>query len=214
MIWRKPNLRQIKVARLKLMSACPVVARMTEMLRAALLGCVFLVVPALAQPPQAAKCEICHATGGSSGAPRLNGLSAYYILRRLGDFHDPASQSPHATYYMADQASGVSASQAHALAGHFSSLPPTPAQPGPLAVKGKLLYEFGDGYIRSCASCHGVQGEGNGSAPRLAGQRRSYLVQQLANLGMMSRFHPEMSVNVRHLSPDQAKALADYLGAD
>jgi len=184
------------------------------MMRAAILGCMILVLPALAQPPQAAKCETCHAAGGAGGAPRLNGLSAYYILHRLGAFHDPASQTPHATYYMADQASGISASQAHALAGHYAGLTPTPAQPGPLAAEGRRLYETGDGRGRSCQSCHGVQGEGLGDAPRLAGQRRAYLAQQLANLSVMSRFHADMSANVRDLSADQARALASYLGAD
>jgi len=180
------------------------------MMRAAILGFVLLALPVSAQPPQAARCESCHGTGGAGGAPRLNGLSAYYILHRLGEFHDPASQTPHATYYMSDQASGVSASKAHALAGYFAALPITPAQPQPvLATQGKRLYESG-----SCQSCHGAEGEGKGAAPRLAGQRRDYLVQQLANLSIMSRFHPAMSANVRDLTQEQAKALAAYLGAD
>lgn len=182
-----------------------------------ILACLFGAVPALAQapaaPPQAKACIACHQETADGRTPRLNGQTSYYILHRLAAFHDPASQSPHATYQMWDQATGVSAAGAHAIAGYFSQLPVTPAQPKqPLAEQGRALYTTGG--AQSCQSCHGAQGEGGGTAPRLAGQRRAYLARQLADFGLMVRYHSGMSAEARSLTPEQATAVAAYLGAD
>ena len=161
---------------------------------------------------EAAKCQTCH--GPLESAPRLNGQRADYILTRLREFHNPASQSPHATYAMWDTATGLGTKKAQALADYFSRQAPTPAHGGALAGKGEKLYQSGGGQIPACASCHGAQGEGQGASPRLAGQRDLYLSQELANFGMTTRFHETMNAPARSLNDDQIKSLVSYLGGD
>lgn len=157
---------------------------------------------------QVTKCESCHG-GGLADAPRLNGQRPDYILSRLKAFHDPASQSPHATYFMWDVASGIGTANAEALADYFGRLEPARgAGHGPLADEGRAIYQA------SCQSCHGPQGEGAdaGPAPRLAGQNAGYLRTQLAHFAMAVRVHPVMIRNTLKLTPHEIDAVAAYLG--
>lgn len=166
-------------------------------------------------PESAAHCAGCHASSADGLTPRLEGLSAFYILRRLSAFHSPASQAPHATHYMFSEASKVGPSQAHALADHYSRQPPAPAKPLPgLAARGRALYTKADQNGWSCQSCHGPGGEGLDAAPRLAGQRRPYLLRQLTSLMLATRVHDGMNNTLRHLTSEEAEAIAAYLGAD
>ena len=187
------------------------------------LACIGLAVGhAQAQPVPsgdiavaAAKCQACHDAPGRSAAPRLNGQHAAYILTRLREFHDPASQTPAATHAMWDMSSSIGAKKAEALAEFFSQQTPTPAHgSGALARKGKQFYESGDGIGPACQTCHGAQGEGKGAIPRLAGQHNLYLSRQLASFGLMVRFHATMSGPARPLSDEQVQAVVSYLGGD
>jgi cytochrome c553 len=177
-------------------------------------GALLLMVsagPALAgAAADAAKCQACHGVRGPSMAPVLNGQRADYILLRLKEFHDPASQSPHATYFMWDMASSIGAAQAKALAAYFAALPP----PGPRlnmvhAVTGDTFYH-GEG---GCSACHGDKGEGGkDAAPRLMGQNPDYLQRQLENFSLSVRYQPAMVHHSLRLTPQQIEALVAYLG--
>jgi cytochrome c553 len=181
----------------------------TTVLVLAYLGLGVLSAQAQSRPAEdiaaeAFKCQACHGAGGGNSVPRLNGQRADYILTRLREFHDPASQAPHATYVMWEMASSVGAKKAEALATFFSRQAPTPSHgSGALAEKGKKLYQSGDGAVQACQACHGAQGEGQGAIPRLAGQHNRYLSQQLANFGMKVRFHKTMGSPARWLRSDQ-----------
>jgi len=56
---------------------------------------------------EASKCQACHDAPGQNAVPRLNGQHPAYILTRLREFHNPASQTPHATYAMWDMSSSI-----------------------------------------------------------------------------------------------------------
>ena len=143
---------------------------------------------------EASKCQACHDAPGQNAVPRLNGQHPAYILTRLREFHNPASQTPHATYAMWDMSSSIGAKKAEALAEFFSRQTPAPAHSGgTLAAKGKQLYESGAGNGPACQTCHGAQGEGKGAVPRLAGQHNLYLSQQLESFGLMVRVHEAMN---------------------
>ena len=66
--------------------------------------------------------------------------------------------------------------------------------------------------VDSCARCHGIEGQGRGNAafPKLAGQRREYLVRALAAYGHEARHSGIMGPVAAALTPDEQRALADY----
>ncbi|MYH14206.1 MAG: c-type cytochrome [Gammaproteobacteria bacterium] len=123
-------------------------------------------------------CADCHgiALAGkqATGAPNLTVLPSWYVERQLQNY----------LRGLRGEAGGAGASDAHALDGDgiaaatalAASLPARTAAP---TLDGDA--ERGSGLYRTCATCHGEQGQGNQSlnAPPLAGQNDWYLVQQL-----------------------------------
>lgn len=64
----------------------------------------------------------------------------------------------------------------------------------------------------ACASCHGINGAGNGAAgfPRLAGLDAEYLAKQIADFKAGSRDNAIMNPIAAALSADEAAAVAAY----
>jgi cytochrome c553 len=172
-------------------------------------------------PPELIKtCESCHGPGGNGdtpSTPRLNGQLSAYIVNRLRELSDLTRNSMHATLAMHDIAQMKDSLKAE-VADYFSHQPPTPAQPQPgkLAAMGERLYANGDSadQIPPCQSCHGAHAEGQGMAPRLAGQHRDYLKTQLWDFNFVMRENATMHPNAMKLSADQIDALVAYLGSD
>src|SRR3974390_894577 len=135
-----------------------------------------------------AHCQSCHGQRGEStsqSVPRLNGQQADYMKKRLRSFLDPGSQDPHATDAMWSIVRSVDDATLAEIAVYFAKQSPSPPdRRGPLAAAGARLYENGDrmAYIPACQACHGPQGQGRGTAPRLAGQHAAYLTSQLERL--------------------------------
>lgn len=96
-------------------------------LTAAMLLCA-AAAPASAAPDAAliAHCQSCHGDGPGSkaDAPRLNGLSADYLLKRLQDFSVPINQSPHAIDNMWSVMVDMPESAKRELVDYFAGLPP------------------------------------------------------------------------------------------
>jgi cytochrome c553 len=115
---------------------------------------------------------------------------------------------------MFDNANSISDAMIAKLAQYFGSQPSTPTDSkGPEAVLGKRIFENGaSNGVSACSSCHGLGGEGHGAVPRLAGQHTAYLLQQLEALMLTARASQPMDHQAYHLSEDQMKALAAYLG--
>lgn len=69
-------------------------------------------------------------------------------------------------------------------------------------------------YRKHCAECHGEQGIGNASAviPALAGQRRAYLIKQLADFTELERDSREMQHVLAQPALDDPQAWADVAG--
>lgn len=74
-----------------------------------------------------------------------------------------------------------------------------------------LLLEKGKDKYSLCWSCHGENGEGPGSYPRLAGQHSQYTTQQLKNFKNGLRTNPAMKAIVEVLSSDDMEALGAYI---
>jgi cytochrome c553 len=100
-----------------------------------------------------------------------------------------------------------------------------PAQPAAAPASGDLastpgvadgdpgtlqLVSVGKGQAWSCASCHGVAGEGNLNTPRLAGQPAAYLFKQLQDFASGLRHNESMAFVARALSEDDMAKVAHY----
>lgn len=173
-----------------------------------------------AEPPrEIAKCQGCHGADGNSSAgevPRLNGQSWLYLANRVRSFRDVTKQSAHATQFMFTVNSGISDAVLLDLARYFESQPPAVAAPsGPLAEKGRQLYQKGDGKsVPACQACHGPAGEGGGVNPRLNGQHAVYLRRQMEHFSFMTRVNDTMNPHARDMTADQMAALVAYLARD
>jgi len=68
--------------------------------------------------------------------------------------------------------------------------------------------------IRNCTWCHGTSAQGFATAPRLAGQRHQYILNQLLSFKRHTRDNPPSKENmwdaVANLSPQSARGLATY----
>lgn len=180
-------------------------------------------LPAAAQtalpPALIQSCESCHGKGGDSqktDIPRLNGQSATYLRERLREFRDPTRNSPHANLMMWQNAARISDGEAAALADYFSrQMPPAKSGFGSLAeIGGKLFHEGGPPGIAACATCHGLDGEGLGDAPRIAGQHEDYLINQLDAFMLTARIGAPMNHHTWDITQEQIRAVAAYLAHD
>jgi cytochrome c553 len=171
-----------------------------------------------ATPPDMARnCETCHGAGGDSqvtSTPRLNGQQAGYIVDRLKKLSEETRKNPHAKIGMFKDLPAPGASSS--IAQYFASQPATAPKPGPRALEGKNIYEKGSAAdnVIACDQCHGAQGEGHDSTPRIAGQHADYLRAQLRLFSLKFRDHPAMKPNTKTMTGSTAEALVDYLAND
>jgi len=131
-------------------------------------------------------CTFCHGDRGEASNPiypRLAHQNRDYITKQLKNFRDGRRKSD----IMNEQAAGITDAEIEALAEYFASQPPL-AHPLPeeeqeqlLHKVGEYVFKYGDPYndIPPCSTCHGKAGEGSKTLPRLAGQHRKYIVNQL-----------------------------------
>lgn len=167
-----------------------------------------------------AVCQACHGVTGNSAkpdVPRLNGQKVEYLKQRLTDFHDPASQDPHATNVMWGIVERTDDSTLVELAQYFATQAPmAAANGGASAQEGRKLYTSGDpaNYVPACGTCHGANAEGLGDVPRLAGQHGLYLENQLERMRLNMRANGVMHPKTNSMSDAQIKALVGYLAKD
>ena len=170
-------------------------------------------------PASASVCETCHGPGGDSrfGAiPRLNGQPKGYILERLKEFLDPTHETPHASQVMGPNAARLSDADAAQLADYLSNQAPTRANGfGAEAELGKKIFlEGAEPAIPACSTCHGKEGDGLGTVPRLRGQHYDYLMEQLNNFATDARSAAPMNRHVWDMTLRQMRALAFYRSKD
>ena len=165
-------------------------------------------------------CSSCHGLGGSSVSPtfpRLAGQQQEYIEAQLKAFRDHTRADPHAHTYMWGMAATLSDETIAGVAAYYSSQPPVAGQAGDPAdmAAGKKIFEEGIDArsVPACKGCHGEHAEGNGPIPRLAGQHRGYLEEQLTNFASNARANEIMHENSKNLTPDEIREVTAYLAA-
>jgi cytochrome c553 len=179
--------------------------------------------PAPAAKPDPAKggvisanvCVACHTNDGSRGSPAnpiLQGQSADYIVKQLGDFKSGKRENA----IMKGMASSLSASDMANVAAFYASKEAKPgfAKNKDLAAAGEKVYRGGvaERSVPACAACHGPSGAGiPAQYPRLGGQHADYVEAQLLAFRSGARHNnPAMSEVAAKLSDREIKALADY----
>ncbi len=179
--------------------------------------------PAPAAKPDPAKggvisgnvCVACHTNDGSRGSPAnpiLQGQSADYIVKQLGDFKSGKRENA----IMKGMASTLSSSDMVNVAAFYASKEAKPgfAKNKDLAAAGEKVYRGGvaERSVPACAACHGPSGAGiPAQYPRLGGQHADYVEAQLLAFRSGARHNnPAMSAVAAKLSDREIKALADY----
>jgi len=136
------------------------------------------------------KCHLCHGMEGEASSaiyPRLAGQNPDYLAKQLLDFRDGRRSSD----IMNEMAKGLQDEEIDALAGYFSAKPALGhrIRDKALAAVGYYIFIKGNRFsgIPSCASCHGQEGLGTQQLPRLAGQHKRYVADQLQAFDQRAR---------------------------
>lgn len=85
--------------------------------------------------------------------------------------------------------------------------------PSAWAIDPATLANTGTGTIAACASCHGKDGGGQASFPRLAGMNATYLLKQLGDFDSGTRANGVMQPIAKALTPEDRVAITNYYAA-
>ena len=165
-------------------------------------------------------CMFCHGEKGEASNPiypRLAAQNRAYMERQLKLFRSGARKSD----IMNEQAADLKDEEIAALATWFAAQPP---QAHKLASDpwekqlwevGKYVYLYGDPFsdIPPCMTCHGKDARGSRTLPRLAGQHRKYIANQLKAFqsGKRTTDNAMMRTIAKNLSPLAMQGVALYL---
>ncbi len=165
-------------------------------------------------------CSSCHGAEGRSVNPTfpiLAGQQKDYIDTQLKAFRDKTRADPHAHTYMWGMAAHLSDATIDGLADFYSAQSPAPGVSGDRTEIAAGQKIFDDGIpakdVPPCKACHGEKAEGQGAIPRLAGQHRSYLEEQLSAFASQSRANEIMHENSKNLTPLEISQVAAFFAA-
>ncbi|MEW6728427.1 MAG: c-type cytochrome [Pseudomonadota bacterium] len=170
-------------------------------------------------------CAACHgANGEGSGAfPKLAGLSASDVEGKLKKYRAGEQLGP-MTSMMAPNAASLSDADIANLAAHIASFggaaaapaaAPAPAAAAPAAAAAGDV-AAGKTKFAACASCHGMNGEGQGMFPKVAGQSAADLTAKLKKYRAGETVGPNsamMAPNAAALSDGDIADLSAYLAS-
>lgn len=208
----------------RLHSLLPALAAVSAFaIAAALAGCAG-EAPAGAKPPPPEiagtvhVCSSCHGPGGyslSSTFPRLAGQQEAYLVTQLKSFRDHKRADPHARTYMWGMAARLSDATIAQVAAYYASQPPVPGEPdnSPAAKAGGEIFMHGIAAkgMPPCQACHGDKAQGNAAFPRLAGQHRAYIENQLQDFATNLRANEIMHKNAEKLTAEQIHEIASFV---
>jgi len=157
----------------------------------------------------AAVCRHCHGAGGNSALPEVPNLAsqnAGYLLEQMNKF---ALGQRKSSAFMEGMIKALTPDERIAVALFLSQQPVVrkPAAARTHSAAGKRLYD------KLCVSCHGADGRGTDTIPRLAGQQVKYLEDALTRYrsGNGERVDPRMAAYTRNLKDMDIRNLAAYL---
>jgi cytochrome c553 len=132
-------------------------------------------------------CSNCHGITGSSVSPNfpnLAGQTEAYFVAQLNGFRSHGRRDPAGFEYMWGLSRSLTDEQINGLAAYYAGQSPTPQRiegDRSRLEAGKTIFASGvtDKGVPACSTCHGAEGKGNTTFPRLAGQHADYLMKQL-----------------------------------
>jgi cytochrome c553 len=159
---------------------------------------------------QAQICAACHGENGipeDKNTPIIAGQKEGYLYLQLRDY----KRGDRANEQMASIAGALERDEMLALAAYFSKQPwpnlQQPAAPADVTERSRRLNAS-----IGCTGCHLDQYQGDGTQPRLAGQRREYLARSMLEFRSRTRANnPGMSDLMNAASPEDLEAIAQYL---
>ncbi len=165
-------------------------------------------------------CEDCHGRDGnsiSSTFPKLAAQTEVYLTKQLRQFQGRHRADPAASR-MWPVAEALTEQQIKDIASYFSQQKAShgPAADPDVMTRGQKIFQSGipEKGVPACSACHGDNAEGTAAteAPRLAGQWRRYLVEQL-NVFYSDQRPSAVAMHaiVQSLSAQDIDVLAQYL---
>ena len=160
-------------------------------------------------------CQHCHGLDGEASNvlyPRLAGQNKNYIIKQLRDFRSGKRQGT-----MNDMAAPLKDDEIIALATYFSAKPTLNhrVRDKEFAQVGWYIFHRGNEYsgVPACASCHGDRGEGSEQLPRLAGQHKRYVADQLMMFNERERNNDNAIMHsiASKLTEMEIQAVANYV---
>lgn len=162
------------------------------------------------------RCFLCHgATGDSSKPlyPKLAGQNQEYLLKQLRNFKRGERDSSDMRKVVAD----MDENDMQSAAFFFSQQEPTRGNSAyaEMRAQGEKLFRQGDPAkgLKPCRECHGDNGAGSATLPRIAGQHTLYVETQLTLFEERRRTNDnaQMQDIAARLTTDEIRAVAEYL---
>lgn len=184
-------------------------------------GNVYAAGDAEAGKEKSATCAACHGADGNSPAPNFPSLAAQvpgYIAEQLAKFKSGERNNAIMTGQVANLSDEDMADLDAFYATQKAKALPLSEADKALAAEGEKIYRGGYApkEISACMSCHGPSGHGiPKNYPRVAGQHKDYLEQQLLAFKKGTRKgQNDIMWNIAFsLSEEQIKQLAAYMSA-
>ncbi|QEY26798.1 c-type cytochrome [Neisseria zalophi] len=169
-------------------------------------------------------CAACHAADGNSGIamyPKLAAQHEYYIFTQTKDIKE-GKRTTGASAAMAPMVAALSDQDIRNVAAFYSTQFPKEGETNPKdnAELGTKIYRGGLAAknIPACMSCHGPSGAGMPGGgtdiiayPRLGGQHKAYIVEQMKAYRSGQRQNPIMVDIASRLSDDELDAVANFI---
>jgi cytochrome c553 len=162
------------------------------------------------------KCFICHGADGESSSPvfpRLAGQHSGYVARQLADYKAGKRKSS----TMQPMVEDLTPEDFKQLGVWFETRKPQAhkVEDPELAQVGRFIFQRGNPYsgVAACAGCHGAQGLGTETLPRLAGQHVQYTKNQLKAFNKRERTNDNAVMHgiAAKLNELEMKAVASYI---
>jgi len=174
-------------------------------------------------PAQVQSCVGCHGDKGQSLLPMFPKLSLQtpeYLTTQLQAFRSKTRASADAQSFMWSVSETLTDEDISVIAAYFAGQDAGPKNTPGLKEKilaGQELYNNGlpDKGVASCAACHGAEGQGLASMPRIAGQHKDYLVKQLGYFKTEARVDSGsvMSGFAKLMSEEDIDSVSEYLNS-
>jgi cytochrome c553 len=162
------------------------------------------------------RCFLCHgATGDSSSPlyPKLAGQNMEYMLKQLRNFKRGERDSSDMRKVVAE----MDENDMRSAAFFFSRQQPSRGNSAYAEMRavGEKLFSQGDPAkgLKPCRECHGDNGAGSTTLPRIAGQHTLYIETQLTLFEERKRTNDnaQMQDIAKRLTTDEIRAVAEYL---